>query len=222
MNCCQCQGIETIFNRKTARKELKKYRKKGPEKATAILIEALKSEGIDGMTLLDIGGGVGAVQHELLKSGAMSATSVEASTAYLEVAKEEAERQSHAERVSFQHGNFVDLASVIAPADIVTLDKVICCYHDMHGLVGLSAARARKLYGLVYPRETWWNKIFDSVVNFYLWVSRKQYRSFLHRTEAVDSVVRENGMEQRFYRKTVLWQVVVYSRKNASDVPRNA
>ena len=37
--------------------------------------------------------------------------------------------------------------------DILTLDRVICCYPDMQKLVGLSAKRARKLYGLIYPIE---------------------------------------------------------------------
>ena len=67
MSCCQCQGIETQFDRKSVAKDLEHYRKKGPNKTTNMLIEALKAEGIEEMVLLDIGGGVGAIQHELLK-----------------------------------------------------------------------------------------------------------------------------------------------------------
>ncbi|MGZ8690915.1 MAG: class I SAM-dependent methyltransferase, partial [Aeromicrobium sp.] len=44
-------------------------------------------------TVLDIGGGVGAVHHELLHSGAATAVDVDASRAYIAVAREEAERQ---------------------------------------------------------------------------------------------------------------------------------
>ncbi|MBI2171194.1 MAG: hypothetical protein HYU30_04125 [Chloroflexi bacterium] len=84
MNCCQCQGIEDFFSSRLAARELKHYRKKGPWKTTTMLIEALKREGLSGATLLDIGGGVGAIQHELLKASAGSATNVDASTAYLE------------------------------------------------------------------------------------------------------------------------------------------
>ena len=141
MNCCQCQGIETFFDNKVATKELRQYRKKGPDKTTRMLIEALEAEGVGRMTLLDIGGGIGAIQHELLAVGVSSATSVEASPAYIEVAKEETERQGRIDLVSYHYGNFVDLATDIAPADIVTLDRVICCYDDMQALVGLSSAR---------------------------------------------------------------------------------
>ena len=66
----QCQGMETFFDNKTAVGDLKAYRKKGPSKTTRMLIDALKAQGVEDMTLLDIGGGVGAIQHELLNSGA--------------------------------------------------------------------------------------------------------------------------------------------------------
>ncbi len=38
-------------------------------------------------------------------------------------------------------------------ADIVTLDRVGCCYLAVDELVTASAAHARRLYGLVLPRE---------------------------------------------------------------------
>jgi len=212
MDCCQCQGIETVFDRKTADKELKQYRKDGPRKTTRTLLDALKAEGIEGMTLLDIGGGIGVVQHELLAAGASSATHVDAATAYIAAAKEEAERQGHADRVSHQYGNFVDLAPDIPPADIVTLDRVICCYHDMRSLVGLSAERARRLYGVVYPRDTWWMKAGMRVWNLMQWISRSRFRAFVHPTEAVEAILLEVGLERRSYRPGFLWQVAVYGR----------
>jgi magnesium-protoporphyrin O-methyltransferase len=123
MTCCQCQGIEARFNQKMANQKLQQYRQNGPIKTTRILIDALKTEGVEGMTLLDIGGGIGVIQYELLNMGAMSATGVEASLAYVNAAKEEIDRQGHASRVSHYHGNFVDLAADIPAADIVTLDR---------------------------------------------------------------------------------------------------
>ena len=212
MDCRQCQGIETFFSKNLAAKELKGYRKKGPAKTTRLLIEALKAEGIEGMTLLDIGGGVGAIQHELLKDGAESAISVEASSAYVEAAKEEAERQGHANRLTQHHGNFVDIVPDIPPADIVTLDRVICCYHDMQALVGLSSAKASRFYGVVYPRDIWWVRIGFAVMNIGVKVLRNPFRGFVHPTKEVDEVVSGNGLKQRFYRKTLIWQVVLYAR----------
>ena len=212
MNCCQCQGIETLFGQKEATRKLEAYRKDGPTGTTRMLIDALKAEGTEGLTLLDIGGGVGAIQHELLRSGLAKATDVDASTAYVAAAREEAERQGHADRVSYHHGNFITLAPQVPSADIVALDRVICCYHDMQALVGLSVAKADKLYALVYPRDTWWMRLAVSIANLYFLVSRNPFRTFAHRTQNVEAIVYGNGFRRRFYKTSGPWQVVVYAR----------
>src|SRR3989304_4688720 len=92
MSCAQCQGIERMFDRRAAERELRQYRAAGPGGTTRLLIDALKAEGVAGLTLLDIGGGVGAIQHELLRAGARSATAVDASSAYLDAARAEGAR----------------------------------------------------------------------------------------------------------------------------------
>lgn len=213
MDCCQCQGIETQFDLKYVTRKLEKYRKTGPKKTTRQLIQALQAEGIRGMTLLDIGGGVGDIQHELLKSGVSHAINIEASTAYIEACRAEAERQGHAGRIRHLHGNFVDLAEDIPSVDIVTLDRVICCYHDMFELVNFSAKKAAKLYGLVYPRDKWWVKLVLSICfNLRFWSQRNPFRVFVHSTEAVEAAVRNNGLQRRYYREMGPWQVVVFVR----------
>ena len=100
------------------------------------------------MTLLDVGGGVGAIQHELLAAGAAHVTSVDASASYLEAAREEASRRGVEDRITYQHGDFVQLAESVPPADIVTLDRVLNVYPDWERLAGLAAAHAQRLLGL--------------------------------------------------------------------------
>jgi len=212
MTCRQCQGIEELFSQSYVTQELSRYRKKGPIKTTRMLAEAIKGQGVQGLTLLDIGGGVGAIQHQLLDAGVQGATDVDASSAYISAARDEAGRRGLAERISYLHGNFVDLAEKVASADIVTLDRVICCYDEVEKLVGLSAERARKLYGVVYPRDTWWVKAGLWLENFFLRLRKSPYRSYVHPTEAVEALLTRNGLKRRTYRQTFVWQVVVYSR----------
>ncbi len=212
MTCPHCQDANKLFDKGVAEGDLRDYRRHGPGKTARLLIDALKAAGIHEATLLDIGGGVGVLQHELLKSGASTAIHVEASSAYLHAAQEEAARQGHAERITYHHGNFVDLAPQLPQADVVTLEKVICCYPDVRALVGLSSARARKLYGVVFPRDTWWMKIGGRLINLSLTIQRSGFHFFVHPTEQVESVIRASGLQRRFYRKTLFWQVVVYGR----------
>jgi len=62
--------------------------------------------------------------------------------------------RGHGSRVTYRHGDFVELAESVPPAVIVTLDRVFNVYPGLDRLAGLSMERARRLYGLVYPRDT--------------------------------------------------------------------
>lgn len=212
MPCCQCQGIETWFNEKYVAKQLKRYHKKGPDKTTDILIDALKEKNVEGMSLLDIGGGFGAIQHELLDAGLSQAESVEASTSYLAAAKEETKRRGLENRIRFYHGDFVRLAENIQPADIVTLDRVICCYDDMTSQVTLSTEKALKLYALVYPRDTRWTRSVVKIQNYILRLKHSPFRIFVHSANKVETLVRRKGFEQSFYHTTFFWQIAIYTR----------
>jgi magnesium-protoporphyrin O-methyltransferase len=212
MNCCQCQGIEQVFDPNMAASDLKSYRQKGPAKTTIFLLTALKQAGVEGLTLLDIGGGVGIIQHELLPAGVTTAVHIDAATAYLDAAKEEAKRRGHFDRITYQHGDFVDLAEEVATADIVTLDRVICCYHDMPALVNAAAAKAKKYIGLVYPRDTWWLKAASRLPNFGMWLFRNPFRIFVHATEAVDAILQQQGFQRQLHKRTFLWQSMLYVR----------
>jgi magnesium-protoporphyrin O-methyltransferase len=209
---CQCEGIEQCFNSRRVTNDLESYRTRGLARSSRLLIEALRAQGVEGLTLLDIGGGVGGIIHALLRAGAREATDVDASAAYLAAAREEAARQGLADRITFEHGDFVALAPSLPAADIVTLDRVICCYDDMPALVKLSAERAEKLYGVVYPRDTWWIRLYIRLENVIQRIRRAPMRFFVHPTAAVEARIRAQGLERRFYKTAGPWQVVVYAR----------
>ena len=169
--------------------------------------------GVKEMILLDIGGGLGGIQHALLAAGASEVTNVEASSAYLRAAQEESQRRNIEDQVTFIHGDFVDLAPDVPLADIVTLDRVVCCYGDMQALVELSAEKAGKLYGLVYPRDHWLFRLLLPVANFFIRLTRSPFRIFIHRTDDVNRILRNQGLEPHYHRNSGFWQVLVYVRK---------
>jgi magnesium-protoporphyrin O-methyltransferase len=204
--------LDNVFDEKTAQDELRDYRKNGAIESTRLLIDALIARGVSGLTLIDIGGGVGAIQHELLRGGAEQAVAVDASTAYLKAARAEAERLGHAAQTTFFHGDFVALADQIDPADIVTLDRVICCYPDAQALVGQSAARAKRFYGLVFPHDSLLFRGARPLINGYYWITRNPYRFYLHTTQAVESILAGFGFRRAFRKTTFFWQVMVYER----------
>jgi SAM-dependent methyltransferase len=213
MGCCShCKGIETEFGERTARRELRGFRRKGPRRTTRILLDALRREGIGGATLLDVGGGVGAIHHELLDDGVRAAVHVDAASAYIAAARGEAQRRRHDDRVEFLEGDFVDLAPQVPEADIVTLDRVICCYPDVEGLVRASSGKALRLYGVVYPRPSWWLRLVLPLPNLYFRLRRSPFRVFLHPVEKVDEEVRNRGLELVDRCPTLVWEVALYRR----------
>ena len=216
MSCAQCHGIEQQFGRAAVRRKLRQYRRRGPDKTTRLLIEAVRAalvaSDVQDATLLDIGAGLGAIHHALLDGRVSRAVHIDASEAQLAAAREETERRGHGGRVEFLHGNFVDMAPGIPPADIVTLDRVICCYDDMPGLVSRSVEKATRWYGAVYPRDVAWMRIAIAGLNVFERVKRSTFRVFLHNPPAIDAELRAAGLTRLTVRETLGWQVVVYRR----------
>ena len=212
MGCCLCQGIENMFDKKAAKRQLKRYLKKGPSKTTRMLLDAIHKKGVQGLNFLDIGGGIGAIQHDLIKAGASNGTSIEASSAYIDVVKEETLHNGLAERVNFKQGDFTTTATDVDSADIVTLDKVICCYDDMSELVGLSSKLAQKIYAVIYPRDVWWTKLGFLMMNFYTKIKGSSFRTFIHPTKKVEEIIFGNGLKRNYYATTLLWQVAIFTR----------
>ncbi|NQV51283.1 MAG: hypothetical protein HQ507_12345 [Candidatus Marinimicrobia bacterium] len=201
-----------MFDKRSAQRDLETFRKKGPSRTTKILIAELLNLNVQNNSLLDIGGGVGAIHHELLNCGIKQAQAVDASNAYLAASREESISRGNTDRIKYFYGDFVDLAETLPESDIVTLDKVICCYDNMIALVGLSAAKARHLYGVIYPRDDWWVKALKPLLNLLPKLKQIPYRAFVHPAEEVDSLIRKQGFEVQFFRKFVFWQVVIYSK----------
>ncbi len=209
---CDC-GSANVFTNREADADLKRYLREGPTKSTRTLIEALVAEGLDGATLLDIGAGIGAIQLELLAAGVSSARSVDATEAYVTVAQHEAERRGFGDRIDGRVGDFVTLAPDIEAADVVTLDKVVCCYADMPALLGRAAERARRMVGVVYPRQTWWNHLASSAFEAWGRLTRDPTRWRLHRTADLDRVMSGAGFERHDVARDFIWHIVLYRKR---------
>jgi len=209
---CQCECYSSQFDEKHAIKDLKRYRANGPDKTTRLLLGLLEAEGVRGASVLDVGGGVGVVHHELLAAGAQTAVHVDATAANIRAAEEEATRREHAGRVRFLQGDFVTLAPEISAADVVTLDRVICCYPDMEGLVSASAGHARRLYGAVFPRERWFLRLMVALGNLARRLRRNAFRAYVHPVREIDATILRQGLSVRRIHDTFVWRVVVYSR----------
>ena len=213
---CRDQDFERRFDAREAAHDLDQWRRGALPAATRELIDALRATGVEGATLLDIGAGVGVIHLELLEAGAASAVDVDASSAYLEVAAAEAARRGLADRVTYRHGDVVEIADTLAPAHIVTLDRVICCYPDLPSLLAAAARAEPRVVGLVHPTDRWWMRASMTVFNALGRLLRRHHSFYVHRRAEIDGLMRDAGFGESHRGGGRVWQVVVYRRSTAS------
>jgi len=210
--CCDEDLALIGYDGRDAEKDLAAWRTRGPRPTTKELIDAIRAQGVEGATMVDVGAGVGAVHTALLESGAASAIDVDASREYLAAARGEAERRGLLDRVTYRYGDLVELAADTPRTDIVTLDSVICCYPYLPALLEAALTSRPRLVGLTYPRDVWWMRAFMRVYNVSHSLRRSPARYFIHRRPQVRALLAEAGYEEIHDGGSPGWRVALYRR----------
>ena len=182
------------------------------------LVEALTDLGVRDQTLLDIGGGLGDIQAGLFPRGLCSAVHVEVSDGYSAAARQVAREGEYADQVEFHVGDFVALSEGIPSADLVTLDRVICCYADMPTLVETSLLKARGVYAISVPKATWLASLFVALQNLRRKLKKSPFRTFVYSTRDIDRRIRARGFAPVDDRSTFVWRVTAYRRPDRDTV----
>lgn len=212
MPCNCCEITNNAFTEEEARADLRNYRRSGPSKQTKLILEAIRSLGLQDTKLLDIGGGIGAIHHELMGEVAREATHIDASSAYLKEAKAEAARRGHSEQLNFIHADFTDVASEVPKADVVTLDRVVCCYPDFRRLLKAAAEHSQRALALTYPREVWYLRIGFKIADFFQKLRSDPFRVFLHPVTEMDALLKREGFKRITVRRLFVWEMALYER----------
>lgn len=212
MSCCSADGADKFFS-KQAKRYAKKFRKKGLDKASQHIVEGLTKLGVDSKSLLEIGCGVGGLHLTLLKQGAASAQGVEVSKGMLDAAKVIASDMGLAEKVSYHCGDFVELNGDLSQADIVVMDKVICCYADPIKLIKKSAFHTRSILAVSYPRKSLLAKVGFSVPSKMGELLRWSFHPYYHETALIEQTIEECGLNEVFSATTPIWQIRIYRKQ---------
>jgi len=213
MSACHCCAPDQQFDQRQAQGDLKRLHRHGPDRTTKQILAAIQRHPLPAApTLLDIGGGIGTIHHTLLDHGFAEATHVDASRAYLAVAAAEADRLGHRSRVMLTHADFRTVAPAAAPADVVTLDRVVCCDPDFAGLLGAAADHARHLLALSFPHRRWYTRLFVAGINTWRWIRGRSFRAYVHPPAAMTRVLESRGLRQCWRGGTWIWRVELFER----------
>jgi SAM-dependent methyltransferase len=210
--CCDDELAFIGYDGRDAKKDLAALRSGGPRPTTQELIDAIRAQGLDGATVVDVGAGVGAVHIALLEVGAARAIDVDASREYQAAAREEATRRGLVDRVTYRYGDLVELAADLPSADVVTLDSVICCYPYLPALMTAVLSVSPRLVGLTYPRDVWWMLAYMRLYNLVHALRRSPARYFAYRHSQVRHLMAARGFREVHDGGIPPWRVVLYAR----------
>lgn len=210
-SCCDPSGYAALFSAKEGRRNLHSYRRKGlDELATAIVNELAATA--PGASVLEVGGGIGAVGIELLAAGAASAHTVEISDGYQAAALQLALEEGVADRVEHTVADFVTVAGDVPAADIVVLNRVVCCYPDMEAMVDAAADKSVRRLAMTFPRDRWFMGVVRRFIAAGMWIRRNSFRFFVHDPEAIVRTAVARGMRPVFTQRTAAWEAVILAR----------
>lgn len=210
-DCCSLpRGYDKLFGEKAARRNLKQYRRRGLDAVGQEIVDFLRGRGVEGLTILEIGGGIGALETELLKAGASSAVNAELSPAYEPFAHELWEEAGVEERAEYRIGDVTQ--NGVGHADAVVMNKVVCCYPDAEALVGAAAERARRYLVMSFPRERRLTRIGFGGLNLVSRLLRWEYRSFIHPVAEILGAAERRGLKPVDDHRGLIWQTVALER----------
>lgn len=210
--CCDPRGYDQVFGTRFARSLARRYRRRGLGAVEQRIVDCCADRGLDGAIVLEIGGGVGEIQLELLRRGAAEATNLELVDAYDAQARRLADDAGLSERV---HRRLLDIAAtpdLVEAADIVVLHRVVCCYPDYERLLAAAADHARRLLVFSHPPRNAATIAILAVQNAWFRLTGRSFRTFAHPPEAMLEVLRARGLHPTYTYQGRVWQVAGLER----------
>lgn len=211
--CCAQSNTDTgrLFNWMVRWNRLR-HRLFGFESNQRQLLDGIRAQGVAGSTLLEGGCGTGEVQRALLQAGAQRATGVDLSAGMLTAARREAARHGLADRTAYLHGDFVQLAERLPRADIVILDKVVCCYPDWQGMLDVATARSARIIALTYPLDQRMTRLAVRLMTRVLDRIHCRYQPYLHDPAQIRAHLQARGFGRHSAARAHGWLTEIYVR----------
>lgn len=211
-DCCDPRPYEKLFDRGEAERRLRRYRRRGLDGMATRISHFLVERGVADKSVLEIGGGVGDFQVELLKAGAAGGVNIELSDGYEEAARELMIGEGLAGRLDRRLGDFVEIQDDFEAADIVILNRVLCCYPWLDRLMGAALGKAGWLVAIAVPRDRWLSRLMVSIANGVSRLRGDGFRAFVHPTSRIVTLAAESGLTPVFSETGFFWRGIVFER----------
>ncbi len=210
--CCRGGVCEEMFTPRQARRSLERWRKGGLDDVERSMVELAAGRGLEGARVLELGGGIGALQAELLAEGAERGEVVEVVGAYEPYARELARERGIEERTSFRVADVLEEPDAAEPAEIVLMNRVVCCSPDGVALTRRAAALAQRTLVLSFPRDVAWTRAAVKLMNAGLALFRRSFRVFVHPRSALVAAAEAEGLRPAGGGRGGAWEYAAFER----------
>jgi 2-polyprenyl-3-methyl-5-hydroxy-6-metoxy-1,4-benzoquinol methylase len=210
--CCDHDDYQPVFSGRFARRTSKRYQRRGLTPAARAIAGYVESRGISGATVLEIGGGAGHLQAELLRRGASHVTNLEISQNYEAEAARILDEAGMTDRVTRRFLDIAQEPDTVVPADVVLLHRVVCCYPGYATLLSAAASHARKALAYSHPPVNAVNRVQFGTQNLYRWVTRNDFQTFIHPPQGMARAAKAGGLAPTYRRHARDWDVVGLAR----------
>ena len=211
MDCCSrhVAGAQRCFGWMSSLSE-RRYRRKGLDENQTQIVDKLDSLGLEGVSLLEVGCGVGVLHQTLLEKGAATAIGIDLAPRMLEFAESRARARQLDMRTKYKQGDFVDMSDTLETVDITVMDKVVCCYPAPKELIGAAIACTLGTIALTYPRKNFISEVSNRLWNFGFWLFRSDFRGFVHDPQLVQQSIESFGFQRVFNHDSRMWHTQIY------------
>ena len=206
--CCEPDGYGDLFSARFSRHLAKRYRKRGLDKTAARMVAFLTEHGIEGASVLEIGGGVGNVQLELLRRGASRATNLELVDSYEADATALAAEAGFGDLVTRQQVDLATSPDAVEPHDIVVLHRVVCCYPDSTRLLEVAAQHATRSLVFSHPPRNFLSRAMAGTENLLFRLRRSPFRTYVHDPEDLAAAAERGALRPRYRHRGPAWHII--------------
>lgn len=208
-DCCgRDDGYQDTFGARFSHRLARRHRKRGLDQTSTHMVAFITGQGVAGASVLEIGGGVGGIQVELLRRGAARTTNLELVDAYEADARALAAEAGVADRIERRQLDIATQPDLVEPHDVVVLHRVVCCYPDYDALLNAAAEHAIRILVFSYPPPTVFNRAGFGAENLWRRLRHNAFRTYLHDPDALLAAAKRHGLHASYDHRSRDWNIV--------------
>lgn len=215
--CCEPDDCGAVFSERSARRVARRYRRHGLTPAARRIVQFVAAQGIRDATVLEIGGGVGEIQLELLRLGAGRVTNLEITTNYEAEAERLIAQAGAGDRITRRQLDIARSSDQVEAADVVILHRVVCCYPDYQRLLSAAGSHARRMLVFSHPGDNLPAKAAIGFENLLRRARGNSFRAYAHSAAAMVAAAEAQGLAAEYKQRSGAWHVVGLVRQGEVD-----